>query len=67
MDDIEFPRSFRLVICAVATGIAGIISNRRMIGTATALLLLILAVLNVRMQSRRPGRSADSDPSPFDK
>jgi hypothetical protein len=66
MDGIEFPRSFQLTICAVVTGIAGIVLNRRMIGTVIAILLFILAILNGRIQSKQSDKNADKAYSPFD-
>jgi hypothetical protein len=66
MDRIEFPRSFQLTICAVVTGVAGIVLNRRMIGTVIAILLFILAILNGRIQSKQPDENADEAYSPFD-
>jgi ABC-type transport system involved in Fe-S cluster assembly fused permease/ATPase subunit len=67
LDRIEFPRSFQLVVCAILTEVAGIVLNRRMIGTLIAVLLFIIAISNVRTQSKQSYRNTDKTHSPFDK
>jgi hypothetical protein len=66
-DRIEFPRSFQLVVCAILTEAAGIVLNRRMIGTLIAVLLFIIAISNVRAQSKQSHGNTDKTRSPFDK
>jgi hypothetical protein len=62
----EFPRSLQLVICAVLTGIGGVALNQRISGTFIAILFFILAILNIRTQSKQQYQDMDEAHSPFD-
>ena len=62
----EFPRSLQLVICAVLTGIGAVALNRRTVEMFIAILLIILAFLNIRAQSKRQYENVDEAYSPFD-